>query len=153
MAGRSTPATVADDLWLFGWDPTSGIVSAWATPKGQALVWRRTAKPPHSVEDEVVCESARFRPWLYAAHLQDIDHLGSRLARDDDTAAFSYRELSGPVGALRYLISAQDGRALERLLLEKARRRLGRDIGSLNETGDYYQDGRAARFPRSRNRT
>jgi DNA polymerase, archaea type len=140
MAKRSTPTTVADDPWLFGWDPTPGIVSVWATPRGQALVWRRTTKPPH-FEEEVICESAHFRPWLYATHLQDIDHLGLQLAKDDDTAAFSYRELSGPAGALRYLISAQDGRALEQLLLEKARRRLGRDIGSLNDTGDYYQVG------------
>ena len=29
--------------WLWGWDPTPGIVSVWALPSGSAIVWRRDA--------------------------------------------------------------------------------------------------------------
>ncbi len=30
-----------EDEYLFGWDKTPGIVSAWASREGQAIVWRR----------------------------------------------------------------------------------------------------------------
>ena len=29
--------------WLWGWDPTPGIVSVWADAYGHATVWRRVA--------------------------------------------------------------------------------------------------------------
>ncbi|MCV5870553.1 hypothetical protein OFN61_35430, partial [Escherichia coli] len=76
------------DPWLFGWDPTPAIVSVWADREGRALVWRRAG-------EGVVCERARFRPWLYAAHLDDLAHLGRRLRPGDPQAPFSYRELEG----------------------------------------------------------
>ncbi|HEU4743380.1 MAG TPA: DNA polymerase domain-containing protein [Meiothermus sp.] len=126
------------DPWLFGWDPTPGIVSVWASPEGRALVWRRLG-------ERVVAEAARFRPWLYAAHLKDLAPLGSKLVRDD-TAPFSYRELPGPAGSLRYLVSARDGRSLERILLEGASRRLGREVGSLDELDDYYCPGAVEQY-------
>ena len=30
-----------EDEWLWGWDPTPGIVSVWAEPSGRAVAWRR----------------------------------------------------------------------------------------------------------------
>ena len=30
-----------EDEWLWGWDPTPGIVSVWADATGRAVVWRR----------------------------------------------------------------------------------------------------------------
>ncbi len=110
------------DPWLFGWDKTSGIVSVWAERSGKALVWRRVA-------DKVFCESTFFHPWLFAAHLQDLD-ISHR-------AKFSYQELSG--AGLKYLISAKDGRALEQSLLAGASKRLGKEIANLNSLDDYYQ--------------
>jgi hypothetical protein len=47
------------DEWLWGWDPTPGIVSVWADHDGRTLVWRRMTET-----DELVLEQARFRPWL-----------------------------------------------------------------------------------------
>src|SRR5581483_3512060 len=66
--------------------------------------------------------------------------LGSRLVpetadQERVVAGFSYRELEGP-GALRYLVSANDGRALERELLSGASARLGRTLTRLGELGD-----------------
>ena len=88
-----------DDEILFGWDPTPGIVSVWADHDGQAVVWRR-------VSSAIVCERARFRPWLLATSLDDLAHL--RGAQDGTR----YRELEGDEGSYRYLITAPDGRAL-----------------------------------------
>jgi DNA polymerase, archaea type len=120
------------DPWLFGWDTTPGIISVWAERSGKALVWRR-------VEDKVTYSQEQYRPWLYAAHLEDVKQLASSLRCNDDTAAFSYQELPGPNNALKYVLSARDGRALEQLLLAGASERLGKDITTLNSLGDYYQ--------------
>lgn len=121
-----------DDPWLFGWDYTPGIVSVWADREGKALVWRR-------LEEGVICQQERYRPWIFAAHLRDIGHLGARLSQND-SAEFSYQKLKGS-GALPYLISARDGRALERTLTAGASKRLGQTITSLNALDDYYQVG------------
>ena len=118
------------DPWLFGWDTTPGIVSVWAERSGKALIWRRVA-------DKVICESTFFRPWLFAAHLKDLSSLGNNLRLNDGTAPFSYQELAG--SGLKYLISAKDGRALERCLLSGASGRLGKEITNLNSLDDYYQ--------------
>lgn len=134
------------DPWLFGWDPTPAIVSVWADREGRALVWRRAG-------EGVVCERARFRPWLYAAHLDDLAHLGRRLRPGDPEAPFSYRELEGPEGSLRYLVSARDGRALERALLEGASRRLGREVSDLEALDDYYQVGPVEQYLMQTGRT
>ncbi len=85
---------MAPDDSLCGWDPTPGIVSVWADHDGCATVWRRL---PES--GELVREEARFRPWV----------LLDRLEHPRNPAAVTCRELDGP-GALRYLISAEDGR-------------------------------------------
>jgi len=118
--------------WLWGWDPTPGIVSVWADPDGRALVWRRDPKTSMVIRDEV-----RFRPWLLLDSLSDLRHLGARLAPESDGSdpeLVSYRELAGP-GQLRYLVSASDGRVLASAVLQGARKRLGRALSHLRELG------------------
>ncbi|NTU85137.1 MAG: DNA polymerase II, partial [Chloroflexales bacterium] len=119
--------------WVYGWDDTSGIVSVWADRDGQALVWRR-------VGETVARETARFRPWLLAAHLDDLGHLGAAL-REGEAAPIGYTPLDGPDASYRYLLPARSGRALEAALLEGARRRLGRPVASLYDLDDYYRVG------------
>jgi len=109
------------DEWLWGWDPTPGIVSVWAESDGRAVVWRRIP-----ATGELVREEARFRPWLLLDRLDDLLHLGAGLVR--------YRELEGP-GALRYLVWAKDGKTLISAVLEGASRRLGRPINHIQELG------------------
>ena len=124
----------ADDT-LFGWDPTPGIVSVWASRAGKAWVWQR-------IGDRVNCTRETFRPWLFATTLDDLAHLGSALQPEEDEAVVSYRVLDGPDGSYRYLLSARDGRMLERALLDGASRRLNRRITSLSALGDtYYRVG------------
>lgn len=129
-----------EDEWLWGWDPTPGIVSVHASQDGRALVWRRIAETGVLVREE-----ERFRPWLLLAHLDDLRHLGSRLGRDDDVDTHTsngttpgpnirHRELEGP-GALRYLVSAEDGRSLISAVLRGASERLGKRVSYLGELG------------------
>ena len=123
------PASIPPE-WLWGWDPTPGIVSVWADSSGLATVWRRR---PGS--DPVVREECRFRPWLVVDRLDDLAHLGAGLAPDGDLAAtVTYRELDGP-GQLRFLVSATDGRTLAHAVLKGASRRLRRSLGHLRELG------------------
>lgn len=130
----------SNDEWVFGWDPTPGIVSVWASRDGHALVWRREG-------ERVLCTRERFRPWLFATTLADLAHLGPVCtAASADLAGeispISYHILDGPEGAYRYLLSARDGRFLEREVLKGVSRRLGRQIRSLGElSGTYYVVG------------
>jgi DNA polymerase elongation subunit (family B) len=120
----------SDDEWLWGWDPTPGIVSVWAEHDGSALVWRRVRGTDAPLQEE-----ARFRPWLLVADLGFLSHLGSRLRPEEDGAApgtVTYEELSGP-GEIRYLVRGEDGRALQRWVLQGAEKRLGRPVGHLRE--------------------
>ncbi len=104
---------------LWGWDPTPAIVSVHARPDGRALVWRRLP------DGALVQEDARFRPWLLLAHLDDL--------RDGAGGPNVHRrELAGP-GALRHLVSADDGRALTSAILRGASERHGQHIGHLGE--------------------
>ena len=115
------PHRRTQDEWLWGWDPTPGIVSVWADASGRASVWRRA--PP---ELALVKEEARYRPWLLLASLADLGHLGARLQPESpaaDAAAITYRELEGS-GELRFLVSAESSRALSSAVLEGASRRL-----------------------------
>src|SRR6185437_2650416 len=125
----------ADDAWLFGWDPLPGIVSVWANRDGRALLWQRTSHGVQCIED-------RFRPWLFAAGLDDVRHLGPALAEGaaghGESAPFTYRELDGPPDSFRYLLSARDGHALQRAILLGAERRLGRPVPSLRDLSDHY---------------
>lgn len=134
--GAVTHSQVIEDEWLWGWDPTPGIVSVWAERDGRARIWRRE---PGDLR--LVVESARFRPWLLLASLEDVANFGTELVPESDLTGpqdqrAAYRELSGP-GRLRYLVSAPDGRALERAVLAGASERLGRTITRL---GDLSED-------------
>ena len=137
------PPIAADDEALFGWDPTPGIVSVWADREGRALVWRR-------VDGRLRCERMQFRPWLFATTLDDLGPLASSIPTGTTSATerapISYKELDGPPGSYRFLISASSGRALERTLLAGAQRRLGRTIGSLYELDDYYRVGTVEQY-------
>jgi DNA polymerase, archaea type len=132
--------SLIEDEYLFGWDPTPGIVSVWASRDGQAVVWRREG-------EQVVCVKDLFRPWLFATTLADLAHLGPALILSSgdpkrETSLVSYRMLDGADGTYRYLISARDGRFLERELLKGATRRLGRQLKGLGELSEsYYQVG------------
>ena len=133
------PHSLTEDEYLFGWDLTPGIVSVWANREGLAIIWRREG-------DRVTSTRERFHPWLFATSLDDLAHLGSRLVPDfeynGDAAAFTYRELDGPTQSYRYLLSANNGRSLERALVDGASRRFGRQINSINELPDeYYRVG------------
>ena len=130
----NSPPLPTDDT-VFGWDPTPGIVSVWASRAGKAWVWQR-------IGDRVHCSLATFRPWLFATTLDDLAHLGSALQHQQEDAAVSYRVLEGPDGSYRFLLSARDGRMLERALLDGASQRLNRRITSLSAMRDtYYRVG------------
>ena len=138
------PLSQTEDEYLFGWDPTPGIVSVWVNREGLAIIWRR-------VGEQIISSRERFRPWLFATSLHDLIQPGSRLVRDfeltQDAAAFTYHELHGPTESYRYLISASNGRSLERALVVGASRRLGRQIDSINELPDeYYRVGPVEQF-------
>jgi len=105
---------------VWGWDSTPGIVSVHASLSGKALVWRRDA-----ATDTLVVETERFRPWVLLAHLDDLR--GVTWAE--------CRELDGP-GALRYLVSANDGRALIDTLLRRASERLGTPVSKPSELAE-----------------
>src|SRR5436309_7479307 len=136
---NGSDSTLSQDEYLFGWDPTPGIVSVWASRDGYALVWRREGA-------RVSCTRERFRPWLFATSLADLAYLGSALlpanAPRADTAAFSYYKFDGPEESYAYLITARDGRELERMIVAGALHRLGRKISSLNDLENtYYRVG------------
>jgi DNA polymerase elongation subunit (family B) len=126
LANRRT----TEHEWLWGWDPTPGIVSVWAELDGRAFVWRRLLD-----NGELIREECRFRPWLVLDTLSDLQHLGVRLRPEGDPDALvTYRELAGP-GTLRYQVSARDGRSLVSAVLEGASRRLGRHVNHVRELG------------------
>lgn len=133
MLACQRPVTRIQDEWLWGWDETPGIVSVWADAEGHATVWRRD---PQS--RRLLCEQESFRPWLLLASLADLQHLGARLRPEHEAAlhpgSFGFRELEGN-GGLRYLVRAQDGRALARAVLQGARQRLARPVAHLRELG------------------
>ena len=136
-------AAEGQDEYLFGWDATPGIVSVWAARDGRAIVWRRVKG---AEGERVLCTEERFRPWLFAATLEDLKQLGNALLAHDAPGTrdslVSYRVLDGPVDSYRYLLSARDGSFLERTLCAGASRRLGRSITNLNDlSDDYYRVG------------
>ena len=98
-----------EDHWLWGWDPTPGIVSVWAEPNGRATVWRR-------VGGELIREDTRFRPWIV-------------LDRADDLERVTVRELAGD-GALRFMVRDDDLDALTRTVTR------ARGLGHIRDLGD-----------------
>jgi DNA polymerase I len=128
-----------EDEYLFGWDPLPGIVSVWANADGKAIIWRREG-------DAVTHTIEQFRPWLFAATLDDLAHLGNALVPasnpNSENAPVSYRELDGPAASYRYILSARSGRFLERAIAKGASQRLHRQINSTNDLpDDYYRVG------------
>ena len=119
------------DEWLWGWDPTPGIVSVWAEGNGTATIWRRI--PESGI---LVREIERYRPWLLLDGLDDLTHLGASLAPEGRTdARITYQELDGP-GELRFVVRANDLRTLTRSVLDGASRRLGKRVGHIRELMD-----------------
>ncbi|HEY7420219.1 MAG TPA: 3'-5' exonuclease, partial [Ktedonobacteraceae bacterium] len=159
-----------EDEYLFGWDPMPGIVSVWASREGQALVWRREQGRVVCLRERfspwVVATSLDDLSHLFQNPQTDrgndtntlqlstppgpdnFNRSISTVSRDSASIARNgririwYKELDGPVGSYRYLLMSDDGRALERTLVEGAGRRLGHPVGSLNDlTGEYYRVG------------
>lgn len=125
--------------YVWGWDPLPGIVSVWAGRDGRAIIWQRQ-------DQSVVSTRTRYRPWLFAAGLDDLAHLGSAVRQatgpDDDPPGITYRELDGDEPGYRYLLSAHTWNTLENALLTGARRRLGGSLNSLYDIeADYYWVG------------
>ncbi len=121
--------TSREDEWLWGWDPTPGIVSVWAQADGRATVWRRTSSG-------LTREDERFRPWLLLSSLDDLAHLGASLRpHRATTRGVTFEELQGD-GALRFLVRGEDARTLSSAVLQGASRRLARSVERLSELGD-----------------
>jgi DNA polymerase elongation subunit (family B) len=119
-----------EDEWLWGWDPTPGIVSVWADDSGLATIWRRIA-----ATGALIREEARFRPWMLLDNLLDLEHLGQALApegTDETTVRVWFRELDGP-GALRFRVSAAHWYTLSRAVLAGASKRLGRRVAHIRD--------------------
>ena len=124
-----------EDEWLWGWDPTPGIVSVWAERNGRAVVWRRAPGGGALGREE-----DRFRPWLLLPALDDLIHLDARLLPAGAPGAerpgcVAWRALAGE-GQLRYLVSAADSRTLETAVLTGASARLKRSLTRLADLGD-----------------
>ncbi|HEY0928418.1 MAG TPA: DNA polymerase domain-containing protein [Gemmatimonas sp.] len=135
MSDHETAAN--QDDWLWGWDPTPGIVSVWADESGKAIVWRR---PDGGA---LLREEARFRPWVLLATLDDLEASGvpyaqapaaprGTIAHAVGLAGIRYTELEGP-GELRYLVSADRWRTLEQAIARGASTRTGQRITRLQQ--------------------
>jgi DNA polymerase, archaea type len=130
MGAGAHTMTSTQDEWLWGWDPTPGIVSVWAEADGRAFVWRRLRET-----GAVVLDAVRFRPWLVLAALDDLAPLGARLVPEQAVGSpdqVGYTELEGP-GALRYLVRGPTLDTLVTAILRGAGRRLGRSVRHLRE--------------------
>jgi DNA polymerase I len=112
-------AGARQDEWLWGWDPTPGIVGVWAEGDGLVHVWRR-------VDGALVHEPARFRPWML------VDDVGG-LAEAD--ARLTVRELDG-AGELRFVVRGPTVDALTSAVLRAANRRHGQRLGHVRDLGD-----------------
>ena len=104
-------------------------------------VWVNTSSPQENAF------APGFLPPRYMT-LPNWDHDWYQISNSTgDTATFTYLELNGPTKSYRYLISASNGRSLERALVDGASRRLGRQINSINELPDeYYRVGPVEQF-------
>jgi DNA polymerase I len=105
-----------EDEWLWGWDPTPGIVSVWAEGDGLVHVFRRVA-------GELVREQARFRPWVLVDSVDGLDH------------RVTWRELDGE-GALRFVVRGDDTRSLTTAVLAAASKRRGHAVTHLRDLRD-----------------
>ncbi|GHO43322.1 DNA polymerase domain-containing protein [Ktedonospora formicarum] len=128
-----------EDGSLFGWDPMTGIVSVWAQRDGRALIWRRVKDEQGERIDRL---SDHFHPWLFATILEDVTHPGTNLLPEGTPCptghAIWFRELDGPTGSYRYLLSSTDGRLLEREILFGASHRLNYQVKNISELEHTY---------------
>jgi DNA polymerase, archaea type len=134
------------DAWVFGHDPKPGIVSVHADRYGQAIIWRRE-------QGKLVVERERYRPWVYARHLHDLE----QYSFDDPNANIfvidgATNRMLGPRD-YRYLITARDGRNLEQTILRGATLRTGESTSSLNDLSGYYTVGRVEQYLMQSGRT
>jgi DNA polymerase, archaea type len=128
-------AREAKPEWLHGWDFTPGIVGVHAESSGGVCIWRRVA-------GNLVLERDRFRPWVYAQHLE---HVG------DGNAGIRIEHLEGS-GFYPYLVTSNDWRTLKDTLLEGARR-AGRTVDSLNDLPEYHSVGITEQYLMATGRT
>lgn len=120
--------TTVEKEWLWGWDPTPGIVSVWAEGDGRATIWRRDANTGILHRDE-----ATFRPWIVLNDLSLVRYLGTELGREEDEQhTFRYRELTGD-GALRFVVSAPTNDRLTKTVLHGASRLTGNDVSHIRD--------------------
>ena len=136
MQHTRSAQTHLEDEYLFGWDAAPGIVSVWANRSGEAIVWRREG-------ERIITTRERFRPWVFAATLDDLAHTDASLQTASSPGAhITYRELDGEEGSYRFLMSSADGHQLERELLRGASKRLQRQVTSIKQLEhDYHQFG------------
>jgi DNA polymerase I len=131
VTSATAPSPTDRDEWLWGWDPTPGIVSVWADLTGRAVVWRRDLETGNLLREET-----RFRPWILLDRLDDVRHVGDRLRADYPGASgLTYRELDGP-GAVRFQLWADDWRMLTTPLFLGASQRLGHRVGHVRDLDD-----------------
>ncbi len=129
---NEVPLPSREDEWLWGWDPTLGIVSVWADASGRAIVWRRTP-------EGLAREDDRFRPWMLLDSLDDLAHLGRSLRPEGSASELrgvTWEALDGD-GALRFLVRGDDAKTLSSVVLRGASRRLGRSIERVSELGEH----------------
>lgn len=134
----------SEDENLFGWNPTTGIVSVYVHRDGRAIVWRR-------LENYVLCTTEHYRPWILATSLEDVQYLGEALQPYNEHVPhhvrLRYRELEGPTAAYRYLLFARNARTLEHAILEGIGHRLRHPIYNLNDLPDsYYRVGAVEQY-------
>jgi DNA polymerase I len=134
MSSTGTMTEEKEDEYLFGWNPTPGIVSVWAQRDGRAVIWRRDG-------ERVLCSRDWYRPWMLATTLDDLSHLGAMLqpfAPDTMHATVTYKELDGPENSYRYVLFSRNMRVLESTVLTGASRRLGRRVSAVGDLDTYY---------------
>jgi DNA polymerase elongation subunit (family B) len=158
FAGMLAPMSIHKDDWrLFGWDDTPGIVSVWAGRDGTALVWRRVG-----AEARLLCERERFCAWVYATTPEDALASGAELVWGgtpacDGPARLFVRELAGPEGSYRYLLSGASWQFLDTSVLRGAQARAGassRPARRLADLGErYYRVGLVEQYLMQTGRT
>ncbi len=130
--------------WVFGWDTTPGIVSLWTGNGGEVLVWRRE-------NGKLILEHDRYRPWIFAEHLDHLSHLGNALQHDSSDGEFTVQKLRGN-GRYKYLVTARDSRVLRGAILEGAKQ-AGLTANNVAELEGYYSVGAAEQYLMQSGRT
>jgi uncharacterized protein YprB with RNaseH-like and TPR domain len=133
----STPAA-SDSPELFGWDPTTRIVSVDADTSGRARVWRRDGERAELTEHH-------FPNWFLTTSLDLLAHLPARwLDADWLRSTHGQVELEEPLAvveldasgmsegdAYRYLVLTSNLREVETTLVETANKRDGDEAQTL----------------------